>query len=190
MTTLWITGMQRGNRLARLKAVREAMRAFDAEADIQSASDALVALRRQGFAFVGEGDEDAVSAAEGILAGVGVRHKRDLDPDTYAAKLRAKAMTAAGATPEEVFASEAPGAATEVAVESEPLWSTQQAYDTAMVLLAMCDGSPLKAAGEAQLLMRSTGQDDLFADVIRVFCHVFPVTEEILKANGVVSDRV
>lgn len=190
MRTLWVTHLP-DNTLMAIKALREAQRFFDPEADTATAAEAHDVFGHDGFVYIGEttptsGDLDALRAS---LRSQGCETRLDLNPEDYARQVRARRLTEAGATPEQVFAAEAPGVpTTELAREAQEagIYSTA-AYETALVLMAQSQGNPLKAAAVASMLARTTEDDDLYHEVIAALCGPFPWLAPALVQQGILE---
>jgi hypothetical protein len=94
-------------------------------------------------------------------------------------------MTAKGATPEQVFQELAPGAPS--TAQKVPIKGIlpPEAYETAIALMATCDGNALKSAATARNLAVTTGNPDLYNDVIKSLIKALPWLEEVAAEAGV-----
>jgi hypothetical protein len=184
MHTLHLTHVAPGSELARVRAVRNAMRRLRGDdADSIGAADAdrtIAKTRADGACLLGESDDlhllVAVQEAldeEGCFALIDYRDTDEgLDP-----------------TPEEVFAEQqaeeqpsADGPAVLDATEAERPHFSTEAYETSMALLIAKDGNPLNAAITAYLLGRTTGDGDLYAETINALIHNCPWIGPMLAA--------
>lgn len=193
MSTLWVTGLP-SNPMRAAKALREAQRFFDAEATYETAQEALDVFGHDGFVFIGDidpakHDPQAVVALRESLRSQECETALDLNPERHARQVRARRLTEAGATPEEVFAREAPGqpepqhVVSEAEFEGEYHFSTE-AYETALALMALHDGNPLKACAAARLIGRAADDEDLYQEVIIALVKVFPWLAKMLSEQG------
>lgn len=189
MHTLHLIDIEDGNDLLRVRAVREAMRALSDEPETVSVRDADLAIektRTEGAAFLGYcSNLDTMVDLAAALETNGCTALIDRDSQDEAL------------SPEEVFA-RAPDANREAEPQDDldgeaaldttaerPEFS-QEAYETAMVLIAHAEGTPGTAAAMAHNLSRTTGDTDLYKETIEAICFTFPWIREALAANGVV----
>lgn len=196
MTSLWLTEVPEGSgELMRLKAIREALRFFEPEADMTDAHSVLDVFNADGFCLLGQGDLGPVTATaltdlRERLAHEGFKTKVDLDPERYASQRRADALTRDGATPEQVFASEAPGphpplqapVIRPALIGDGPL--RVSAYETGQVLLTFADGNPLRAAAFASMLARTTRDKQTYADTIIGLMRTYPWLQTAVEEQG------
>lgn len=192
MASLWLTGVpdEAAERpLRTLKAIREALRAFAPDAGLEAAEAILDDFQQLGLAHLGDYPADWTGydrrEVRHALTEAGCETGIDIDPEVYQDRQRARAMTAEGATPEEVFRKVAPG-------ESAPprpdgVQPGEPAYKTAMVLMANLEGNPLKAASVAVGLARTTGAVSFYTEVVASMVLTFPWLEEMLRAQKLVA---
>lgn len=185
MQTLWLTKVHPANRLRSLRAVRDALNALGGD-DVASAAEAAAILRtfaEDGFAYLGDGNADALEAARSALAAQMCEGTINLDPEVEAKRQAARRMTREGATPEQVFAEHAPGqpAQPQAAVELSP-----KVYRTAIGIMAGANGNPLTAAAQANTLARTTEDAAFYWQVIGALCETFPWLPNIMQQQGIV----
>jgi hypothetical protein len=199
MHTIHLVAIEDGNELLRVRAVREALRTLypagspdGGDWTARDADEAIEAAQNEGAYLLGESHD--VSFLANVAAA--------LDENGCTAIIDHHARPAdappSPPSPEEVF-SQAPDAderasgdgaaahdATEDAPTGErPLFSTE-AYETAMAMLAICDGKPAVAAAHARTLGRTTADEDLYVEAINALLVVFPWIRVPLEANGIV----
>ncbi len=178
MADLWLVAAPE-NEMQALRAIREALRFFTSEATLEDADGVLSGLKKQGFAFLGSAPEELIDRLYELkddLFDSGCGAAFDIDQEKYARRFRSKRMTAEGATPEEVFAKEAPG---------EPTEPTARAYETALALMAASEGNPLRAAITAANLARTTGHAEVHHGAIAGLARAFPWLPKALSDNGI-----
>ena len=187
MASLWLTTVPdeaREHPLPTLKAIREALRAFDPAAGIEAAEAVLETFHADGFAHLGDGGPTIELREKLLLAGCGTA--LNLDPEAYARSLQAKSMTAAGASPEEVFRTVAHG---EPGPPPQPngVQPSESAYRTAMVLMVNLEGNPMKASSVAIGLARTTNAVAFYTEVVAAMILTFPWLEEMLKQQKLLT---
>lgn len=197
MTSLWLTEAPATPSstpvLAQLKLLRRALRFFEPEADMSDAEATLRVHDADGFVCLGTTSEMTPTVRQDFetlrehLRNEGFITQVDLDPERYASQMRARRATRAGASPEEVFAQEAPGVPLTAPVirpaeQDEPI--SVAAYRTGQVLLTMAEGNPLRAAAFASMLARTTGDSQVFGDTIVGLMRSFPWLEQEVHNQG------
>jgi hypothetical protein len=193
MHTLHITAVVRDQFVAAARAVQKA---YDRIAELEEDASVRLTLREAGEIVeeAGENPPKLIYASdhhEHVITARRTfddwRHVIEVKTDLDIEDFRRVAMGKPKRTPEEVFSGTAA-----VAIEAEPdeieVFSTQ-AYETALAMMAMCEGHPLRVAANAHALGRTTGDDDFYGEVILAMVSTFPWLEESLRSNGIMPDR-
>jgi hypothetical protein len=194
MHTVHITAISRDRFVDAARAVREAY-ALMAEDNPQAVSltleDAGAILEEAGanppkLILKTEDRDLAYRVWRALNVTEVMRAFMDLDVEEFKRRVEGKPAR----TPEEVFAGRSADHIGAVASEHEPeeveVFSTQ-AYETAMVLMTMTEGNPLRAAAQAHALGRTTGDEDFYTEVKAALVHAFPWLESTLRENGMLS---
>lgn len=183
--TLWLMAIPE-NKMRALRGVRTALRFFNHPDGLADAQEILDTFKEDGFAFLGlTEDEPGLTALQETLADFECGTARDIDPVKWVRGMQARRMTQGGATPEQVFQELAPGAPStvqKVQVKGNP---SAKAYETAIALLATCDGNSLKAAATARNLRHTTGDTALYTNTIRALVNALPWLEELARESGI-----
>ncbi len=178
-----------------IKAIREALRKLNPDAnpiaDLGEARRLHAAFTHGAEATIGEttDDHEGFDALRDALEANGV-FVTALDPEKAAQRHEAAKMTASGATPEDVFAAQAPGKATLTLIhgedDPESGFDPSEAHKLAIALIVMMDGQPLHAAAHAMVLARAQGAEsnDYWAEVQDVIIELYPAVEAALEADG------
>lgn len=180
--------------LVAVKAIREALRKLrGASASLSDAQIVVRVFEADGVAVLAHdlslADRDDIMdliealKANGVFATLG-------DPRRAARAHEAEKMRAAGSTPEQIIAAQAPGEPA-AAPEAEPARIRPDAAQaTATALMAMTDGNPLRAAIYASTLCRAQGEftRPVWAAVQQHIISVFPWIKDMLESdpNGVI----
>lgn len=196
MTSLYLTACPDGaGELIRLKAIRDALRFWEPDADMTDAHNVLDVFNADGFCLLGQGDmtpevRHDLEALRERLRDSGFETRLDLDPERYASQQRADALTQAGASPEQVFAAEAPGPhpplqapAIRQALSHDGSLRVS-AYETGQVLLTFAEGNPLRAAAFASMLARTTREKGLYGEVIIGLTRTYPWLVQAVQEQG------
>lgn len=192
MASLYITALP-PNALRAVKALREALRYFDPESNTSAAQEAYEVFKSDGFVHAGDIDtssadnELTLTRLRAALRSQGAETALDIDPERYARQARSRRLTAAGATPEQVFAAEAPGAGRVEQDEVESTVFSTQAYETALALMALMDGNPLRAAAGAAMLGRTAEDEELYREVILALVQTFPWLADEVVRQGLIQ---
>jgi hypothetical protein len=165
---LWLVAVP-DSEIKALHAIRHALRYFEPSASLDLADGVLEAFKIDGYAFVAYGPYDAMEEIKEQMKQQGCEAVIDLDIEAYESRRRVREMTASGATPEEVFAAEAPGRI--------------DATATTLVLIAASEGNPIRAAITAANLARTTGDKETYHGVIASLVGAFPWLPEVLDAK-------
>lgn len=149
-----------------------------------------------GAVFVGESeDHEAIAAAIECIGVAGF----DALLDQTEAHLAARRAAGGDPSPEQVFAAASPGLTPDAAAdacglpqagepEEVPVFSNV-AYETAIALVAMTDGNPIKACAHARTLANTTQDTPLYAEVILALGWTFrPWLPELIEQAGLRID--
>lgn len=187
MSKVWVTQVP-ASQIQALRALREAQRYFDPEANATTAQEALDVFKHDGFVFIGESERgEALDALRASLKAQGCETTLDLDPERYARLRAARDLTAAGASPEQVFAQTAGGPAAGANPEPPEEGFSVAAYETALSLMALMDGNPLRACAAASMLGRTT-EDGLYRESILALVETFPWLVNALQEQGLMPE--
>lgn len=147
-----------------LKSIREALQAAHGSGSLRQAASIVKAFSDNGQARLADAETpDALEAAAGRLLEDGFGIKWNLDP---------AASTERPPTDDD---------------EEDEDTLTDDAYHTALVLMAMTEGNPLTAALNCSLLASASGDEELYTEVVMALCRAFPFLEEMLRQQGVVA---
>lgn len=183
--SLWLMVIPE-NKMRALSAVRKALAFFGEPAGLEEAQQVIDTFKDDGFAFLGvTSDEKGLATLESDLADLDCGTARDIDPVKWVRGARARRMTASGSTPEQVFRTLAPGAPPEPEKAVTKVKLPIEAYETAIALMATCDGNSLRAAATARNLSVTTGNPALYKDTIRALVKVFPWLEGPARESGI-----
>lgn len=172
-----------------LKAIRDALRLWNPEANAAQAKGVLDVFDVLGYSHVGTSDDPTLlAAATRALEAAGIHAEVDYDTERHDRRRNAAKAAAEGLTPEAVFKAQAevetPGPNPNPQVEGKAVLPATQ---TALVLMAQANGNPLQAAAFAANLGRSTGQMDFYAEVMTILTLTFPWLYGMLQDRGFVN---
>ncbi len=168
MMRLYLTRAPEGGKINGLRYVREALRVPDPAAKVAQAELLLDNLARYGYAHMATGDAVVLSRMSSLIEKAG--GSASAVPEDQAKMCEAEW---AGERPEAVIATLRAAA---------PAAFSPAAYETAMAIMAICNGDPIRSCLHAHALARTTG-NDLFYEVIRCLGSIFPWIEDPLREN-------
>lgn len=180
---LYLKGTPAGTRINKLRCVRDALRVIDPKATAHEAFTLLERLRDDGYALMANGDPLVLSEAAAVIergGGLAVAVSEGTAAEQER-RWRSKRATSDSATPEEVFATEAPGEPPQPTRAAE---FSPAATATALACMAICGGNPISAALHAATLGRTTGDAVVYHETIQYLGGVFPWIVETVKASG------
>lgn len=178
MSAVFVTSYGELSPAAATRVVRNAMRVFAPATRSTEAYEVVEVVRRDGFAFIGEGHPADCSRALDTLREGDCKGEVFVSAVEGAARLKAKVATALGASPEDAFADREPGTVTPIREggrvnPAEPKIS-DIARRTSLAVLAQANGNPMQAGGYVANLMRATEQQDFYMEVVHALNEVFP----------------
>lgn len=148
-----------------LRAVRTALEFFGLPYGLQDAQEILDTFKNDGFAFLGlTADEDGLAELQKTLADLDCRTARDIDPVKW------------------VRGAQASQEPSKAQVKGKP---SSKSYETAIALLATCDGNSLKAAATARNLRHTTGDVGLYTGAIHALVSALPWLGELARESGI-----
>lgn len=182
---LYLRRAPSGGKIMAIKALREALRVIDPDAKAHQADILLDALDRDGYALMAHADPRTLARMTDLIEDAGGHAVvvNDAEAERTERHWRSRRAARDGASPEDVFAAEAPSRPAAEAGDPAPEYAPCVGH-TATALMAFSDGNPVTAALYAQNLARTTQDASLYNDVIRYLAHVFPWIESPLRENG------
>jgi hypothetical protein len=161
---LYITNTPEQNHIRTLKQIREILAVTDNAAEMRDAQNVWDVFNKHGFAFVGLFNNAQT-----------MENCRDkLEAWGYESKINLKLPEESpGGTSKEIEQSV-------VENEEEPEIGVEA---TALVLMANCDGNPLRATALAIALSRTTGATALYDDVVMLLRDSFPWLTAMMKSQ-------
>jgi hypothetical protein len=169
-------GSTTGDKIKAIRALRNALEKLMVDNNTpERASEILEDVIEQGVAFLGShSDEDYLyEVSASVWADAGAIIETLVDPSDAALE-NARRLYGPGESQENPVREAMDD-------EGDDIFS---AHRTAMVLLVMTEGNPLRAAAHAVQLGRASNDEEFYGYVVTAMADAFPWVGEVLIANG------